>query len=304
MDQLKQVVFIVFAVVSTILHTQAQPTISFTFDDGSTNDMPGYSFAKWNEMILSHLNHGGIKAVFFVTGSNKLDEKGAYLLKTWNDNGHKIGNHTFSHLNYSNNAVSYAIFKKEFQKNDSIIRRFENYIRLFRFPYLKEGDTVEKVELFRALLKESKYKNGYVTIDASDWYIDSRLRTRLNENSSSDISAFRKFYLEHLLSRAQYYEDLAFKLTGRHIQHTLLLHHNLASALFLGDLMAEFKKKGWKLVNADEAFGDPIYQTAPEYAGESLIWALAKGSRKFEGKLRYPAEDSQYEKEKMDIMGL
>jgi hypothetical protein len=35
-----------------------------------------------------------------------------------------------------------------------------------------------------------------------------------------------------------------------------------------------------------------------------LIWALAKQSGKFEDQLRYPAEDSQYEKDAMDKKGL
>lgn len=261
---MRQVVFTVVAILSMLLRAQSQPTISFTFDDGNTGDMPGYSFSKWNSMLLDHLDHGGIKAVFFVTGSNKLDERGSHLLRTWNDKGHKIANHTFSHPNYNSNSVTFEIFKKELLKNDSIIRRFENYISLFRFPYLKEGNTPEKVNLFRALLKEHNYKNGYVTIDASDWYIDSRLIARLTENSSADISGFRKFYLEHLFSRALYYEDLAFKLTSRHIHHTLLLHHNLASALFLGDLIEMFKRKGWKLIDASEAYSVRYFRQHPD----------------------------------------
>jgi hypothetical protein len=169
---------------------------------------------------------------------------------------------------------------------------------------LKEGDTAEKVEMFRALLKKNNYKNGYVTIDASDWYIDSRLRSRLKENPSADISGFRQFYLDHMYNKALYYEDLAYKLTGRHIHHTLLLHHNLTSALFLGDLIALFKEKGWNITDADKAFADEIFQQTPGYAGESIIWALAKASGKYENMIRYPAEDSQYEKEKMDNLGL
>ena len=39
-------------------------------------------------------------------------------------------------------------------------------------------------------------------------------------------------------------------------------------------------------------------------AGESLIWALAKQSGKYEDLLRYPAEDEEYEKDKMDALGL
>ncbi|MEO7989925.1 MAG: polysaccharide deacetylase family protein [Chryseolinea sp.] len=284
----------------------AQPTISFTFDDGVTDDMPGYPFEQWNKMLLDHLDNAGIKTVFFVTGFNKLDSKGQFLLKSWNDKGHKIGNHTFSHLNYNSKTVSFEKFKYELLSTDTIINKLTNYFPMFRFPYLKEGETNEKVQLFRAFMNEHHYKNGHVTIDASDWYIDSRLRNRLKANPKADIEGFRKFYLKHLYNRAMYYDDLAFKLTGRHIKHTILLHHNLAASLFLGDLIKMFKEKGWKIIDGEAAYADEIFTKTPGTipAGESLIWALAKESGKFETILRYPAEDGDYEKDKMDKLGL
>lgn len=202
--------------------------------------------------------------------------------------------------------MSFEKFKDDFLVNDSIISKFSNYRKLFRFPFLKEGNTKEKIELFRAFLATFGYRNGHVTIDASDWYVDSRLRKRLRENPNADITVFRQFYLNHLIERANYYEDLSFKLTGRHIKHTILLHHNLAAALFLGDLITTFKSKGWTVIDADEAFTDPIFNSNPTNvpAGESLIWALAKQSGKFDSILRYPAEDGEFEKEKMDKLGL
>jgi len=37
---------------------------------------------------------------------------------------------------------------------------------------------------------------------------------------------------------------------------------------------------------------------------QEKVWSLAKDSGKFEKNLRYPAEDSRYEKPKMDQLGL
>jgi len=287
-----------------VLHAYAQPTISYTFDDGVTDNYPGYPVEHWNQMLLDRLDSAGIKSIFFVTGLNKSDEQGQFLLRSWNDKGHKLANHTFSHPNYSSKVVTFERFQSEFLRTDSMIKSYTNYVRLFRFPYLQEGETKEKVSLFRDLMKKHNYRNGYVTIDASDWYIDSRLRTRLKDNSNFDLIPFKQFYLDHLFSRAVYYEELAFKLTGRHIKHTLLLHHSLAAALFLPDLAKMFRDKGWKIVSAEEAYKDEISRVNPSNipAGQSLIWALAKDSGKFN--LRYPAEDSRYEKDKMDKLGL
>ncbi|MEZ4964309.1 MAG: polysaccharide deacetylase family protein [Saprospiraceae bacterium] len=283
-----------------------KPTVSFTFDDGITNDILDYKFEDWNNKILNSLEEANLKAVFFVTGFNKTDQKGRFLLTQWDKQNHKIANHTFSHPNFNDKNNTLEIFKEELLRTDSIINQYENYVRYFRFPFLKEGKTKEKIEGIRSILKKEQYQNGYVTIDASDWYVNSRLIKKMRSGERVDTSAFQDFYLRHIIDRAKFYEALSYELNGRHINHTLLLHHNLTSALFLKSLINEFKFEGWEVIDAMEAYKDPIYQSSPKVvpAGESLIWSLAKESGKFEDKLRYPAEDSRYEKDEMDRLNL
>jgi hypothetical protein len=38
--------------------------------------------------------------------------------------------------------------------------------------------------------------------------------------------------------------------------------------------------------------------------GESLVWAIAKETGKYDAQLRYPGKDDVYEKEPMDKLGL
>lgn len=286
----------------------SRPTISFTFDDGITSDLAGIKFEEWNSMILSHLENENLKAVFFVTGKNKLNKKGQNLLNSWNDKGHNIANYTFTHPNFNSQKNNVQLCKNELIQTDSIISKLSNRVKLFRFPYLKEGASKAKVDSIRNVLIDNNYKNEYVTIDASDWYINQRLINRINavgiENTK--IDKFKKFYIQHLIDRANYYEKLSYQINKRHINHTLLLHHNLTSALFLGDLIKNFKKKGWIIINAKEAYQDEVFekQQKSEYAGESLIWSLAKQSGKFEQSLRYPAEDSRYEEDDIDSLVL
>ncbi|MEH6620344.1 polysaccharide deacetylase family protein [Maribacter arcticus] len=286
----------------------SKPTISFTFDDGITSDLAGIKFEEWNSMILSHLENENLKAVFFVTGKNKLNKKGQNLLNSWNDKGHNIANHTFTHPNFNSQKNNVQLFKNELIQTDSIISKLSNWVKLFRFPYLKEGASKAKVDSIRNVLIDNNYKNGYVTIDASDWYINQRLINRINSVGieNTKIDKFKKFYIQHLIDRANYYEKLSYQINKRHINHTLLLHHNLTSALFLGDLIKDFKKKGWIIINAKEAYQDEVFENQPksEYAGESLIWSLAKQSGKFEQSLRYPAEDSRYEENAIDSLGV
>lgn len=288
------------------LNEQLKPRISFTFDDGQINNIGPYELQKWNQMLLDNLKKENLRAILFSSGNNKMSEKGKYILSSWNDAGHSIANHTFSHPNFNSEMVTLETFKSELIRNDKIINKYSNYLPYFRFPYLKEGNTIEKVNGFRQFLMEKGYKNGYVTVDASDWYIDSRLVQRIKQNPKADISGFESYYKKHLLERALFYDSVAYELTHRRISHVLLLHHNLAAALFLDDLIQHFKDNGWEVIDADKAYKDDIYVEEPDNipAGESLIWALAKKSGKFNNVLRYPAEDSEYEKPLMDKLGL
>jgi hypothetical protein len=90
------------------------------------------------------------------------------------------------------------------------------------------------------------------------------------------------------------------------VSHTLLIHYNLLNSLFLGDVLGMFRSKGWGVIEAEEAFSDTVFQRQPDTApaGESLIWALAKETGKFEGRLRYPGENDTYEKPALDRLRL
>ena len=187
-----------------------------------------------------------------------------------------------------------------------LINRYKNFQRYFRAPYLKYGDTEEKRDTLNAFLKSMNYKNGYVTIDGSDWYYNIRLIEYMKKNPDKSIEAYKKAYIVHLLDRAKFYDDIAFTLLGRRIKHSILLHHSLSAALFLGDLIKAFEVEGWKIIDAKDALTDEVYKMIPDIvpAGESIIWGLAKETGKYENILRYPGEDSQYEEEKINKLGL
>mgnify|MGYP001615497720 CR=1 FL=1 len=70
--------------------------------------------------------------------------------------------------------------------------------------------------------------------------------------------------------------------------------------------MQMFKDRDWKLISSRDAYKDPVFQREPNIlpAGESIIWASAKETGKFDDVLRYPAEDGEYEKDEMDQLGL
>ncbi len=257
------------------------------------------------EKILGALRqHGQLKAALFAVGQNVDNDQGRAILDAWNRDGHMLGNHTWSHKNY--NSVETAWFEQDILRDEAFLKTWPNYRKIFRFPMLKEGKTAEKRDAVRHFLAEHGYRTGHVTIDASDWYYDQRLRQRLTAEPRFDVSRYREPYLSHLWDRANYYDGLSRKVLGRSIPHTILVHYNLINALFLDDALTMFRKRGWNPISAEQAYKDPVYtrqpQTAP--AGESLLWALAKETGKYDAILRYPGEDDVYEKPVLDRLGL
>ena len=112
--------------------------------------------------------------------------------------------------------------------------------------------------------------------------------------------------MPHLLDRAAFYRQLALDVLGHEIPHTLLLHYRTINALYLEDVLAAFADRGWQWIDARRAFDDSVFKKQPQTlpAGESLVWALAKETGRYDDRLRYPGEDDTYEKPKMDDRGL
>ena len=255
------------------------------------------------ERLLSHL--GKTRACLFAVGQNVDNAQGAEILTRWNAAGHLIGNHTYSHVALFGKTTPEE-FEQGILRNEVVLRPYSGFRKWFRFPALKEGQTRELRDRFRSFLAGHGYTNGAVTIDASDWYYNQRLLARIEAEPSFDVNRYRQPYLDHIWDRAQFYDRLSRDVLGRSVAHTLLIHYNLLNALFLGDLLAMFRSQGWEAIGADEAFSDRVFERRPDTvpAGESLIWALAKATGRFEDRLRYPGEDDVYEKPVLDRLGL
>ncbi len=280
--------------------------LAVTMDDPNTYQTPLLSPDERNLAILKHLDSHKIRAALFICGERVDNPEGNRLLSRWNDAGHMLGNHTYSHPYYHSNKIDSVTYIEDIIKCENILTSYGGNCKRFRYPFLKAGNTIEKRDSVRKYLKKQGYRHGYVTIDTSDWYIEERLKTRLKSNPGLDPNPYKVFYIKHMLDRANYYDDLAKRALGRRIRHTLLIHHNLLNAMFLGDLLNALKENGWSLIDASNAFEDPIFELEPDIipAGESITWAVVKESGKFDDMLRYPAEDGSYEEPKLDALDL
>jgi peptidoglycan/xylan/chitin deacetylase (PgdA/CDA1 family) len=283
----------------------ARPQIALTLDDPTLKLGSVLKWQEANTRILKAIAAKDIRAALFVCGMRVDEADGAKLVSAWDEAAHLICNHSYSHKFYGE-QTSYADFAVDFLKNEKMIAPYHNRTALFRYPFLKEGDTAEKRDRFRALLKERGYRVGHVTIDASDWYVSQRFVDRLGKQPNASVAPYRDYLAAHLLDRAAFYRQLALDVLGRDIRHTILLHFNPLNAYVLPDVLTAFEKAGWQWIDASLAFEDPVFRSQPQIvpAGESLVWALAKETGRFNERLRYPGEDGDFERPKMDALGL
>ncbi len=289
----RRILVALFAMCATQICAHAQ-LIAFTFDDGPhLVPSPKLSPLARNQAILDHLAEHRVAATLFVTVDNGANRsEGLSLARAWGEAEHTVGNHTMTHLDLNNKKISLGEYQKELLDCDAVIRRLPGYRKWFRFTYLREGNTPEKRDGMRVFLATHNYRSAYVSLDTSDWRLNDKLVEVLTKDANADVTPIKRAYLAHVWQRAEAYRALSQKLQGRYIAQVILLHHNLINALWLGDVIAMFKEKGWTITTPEVAFADPVYQLQPEVdaAGQSLLLSLAKSQglwklngAKFEG---------------------
>ena len=148
-------------------NNSARPQLALTLDDPKLSLGSVLKWQEANSRMLKAISEKDVRAALFVCGMRVDEADGAKLLSAWDQAGHLICNHSYSHKFYDE-QTSYADFTVDFLKNEKVIAPYRNRTALFRYPFLKEGDTADKRDRFRALLQERSYRVGHVTIDASD----------------------------------------------------------------------------------------------------------------------------------------
>ena len=277
-------------------------SVALSFDDGLDPTEQTQAPA-WNAAILEALSKAHVRSILFAAGKRVDSMPGLMLVRSWGDAGHAVANHTYSHMNFGSSRTTLERFIADVETNESLLGRIPGWIRRLRFPYLKEGETAAKRDGIRTWMTAHGYRTGAVSIDTSDWYYNTRYLAWRRSHPDDDPSRFRAAYLDHLWSRAIYYDALSGRVLHRRVRQVLLLHTNAINAEFLPDVIGMFKSKGWSLISPEESYEDPVYSMSPIAlpAGESILWSLARQNGVED--LRYPAEDEVYEKPILDELG-
>ncbi len=193
-------------------------------------------------------------------------------LKVWAA-AEPVGNHTYAHINLSDSTV------EQFQKN---IEQDEPALELlstgdwhwFRYPYLVEGDTVEKRRAVREILAKRGYKVAQVTMDWEDYLWNSAYARCVDKKDTKAIEYLHTSYLSTASTYIDFHRELAKQVYGHEINYVLLMHLGAYSSTILPDVLDLLKKKGLRLVTLEEAESDPAYASDPDVGskyGGSLV---------------------------------
>lgn len=138
-------------------------TISFTFDDGISKNMP---------RLLDILDEEKIIGTFFLIGETLKLQKNFDLAVEAHRRGHTLSNHTWTHPQIT--RISETSFKKELDECEAILEKVRGPAehKFFRPPYGAINKACGKI------LIEKGYTSFLWNIDTNDWNV-KRTRQQL-----------------------------------------------------------------------------------------------------------------------------
>lgn len=275
----------------------AERTIALTFDDATRGDGPFFTGEERTAKLIQALSDAGVtEAMFFVTTRNveRAGKTAPARLHAYTDAGHVLANHSHSHQWLWRTATDDYI--ADLDEAIERLGEYQNVEPYYRFPFLDEGRELEKRDALRAALRERGLRNGYVTVDTYDWHLVTLAKEARESDTEFAIDDLRKLYVDVIARSTEFYDAMAQDLLGRSPHHVLLLHENDLAALFIGDLVAELQRRGFRIVPATVAFRDPIAEREPDslFLGQGRIAALAHEAGAKPADLVSPTEDEDY----------
>lgn len=253
--------------------------IALTFDDIPRAPGAFLSEEERARRLVAGLDRAGVRqAAFFINPGAIARRPGAAArIDAYVRAGHVIANHSNTHPRLSTTDAD--AYLADIDAAEGWLKGREGYRPWFRFPFLDEGrgDKVKR-DALRAGLDARGLRNGYVTVDASDWWIEQAAIDAKKAGQAIDMDALRDLYVESHVEAAAFNDRLARQVLVRAPAQIMLLHETDIAALWITDLVAALRAEGWTIVSADEAFADPISALRPDVPSaqgtltEAIAW--------------------------------
>jgi len=241
--------------------------LAITFDDLPRNGElpPGVTQAETAKNVLEILKKRHVPPVYGFINARKLEGSpdGAEALQLWAA-AEPVGNHTYAHMDLEQNTAE--AFEREIEEDEPVLELLESKDtwHWLRYPYLHEGDTVEKRRAVRTYLKAHGYRIAQVTLDWEDYLWNFAYARCLAKNDTKSMEWLRSSYLSTASAFLDLGREQAKLIYGREINYVLLMHLGAYSSTILPDALDLLKKKGFKLVTLEEAESDAAYDGDPD----------------------------------------
>ena len=247
-----------------------RPTVALTFDDlpAAGSLPPGENRTKVAAALAAELKANHLEGAYAFVNAIKLenDPDAQQALRIWIGGGMKIGNHTWSHISITGHTAE--AFEHEIALNEPALAQYAGTSdwHWFRYPFLWEGETLEKRHAVRAWLKEHGYRVAQVTLDFEDYAWNDAYGRCSTKADAAAIEWLKQSYLEsaaeHIkLGREE--EQIAF---GHEIPNVLLLHATAFTTLMLPDLVELLRKQGFRFASLPKVERNPAYAQDPDAA--------------------------------------
>jgi peptidoglycan/xylan/chitin deacetylase (PgdA/CDA1 family) len=192
-----------------------------------------------------------------------------HILEAWRAAGNPLGNHTWSHPEFDKLTV--AQYEANIARNEPLLRKLSpnSDWHWFRFPYLEEGNTVEKREQLREWLTEHGYRIAEVSMDFQDYNWNEPYARCAAKHDNAAIESLHNSYLDAADESIRVYRQIAQALYQHDVPYVLLLHVGAFDAHMLPELIGLFRSRGFAFVTLEQAMADPIYSFDPKVPSPS-----------------------------------
>jgi peptidoglycan-N-acetylglucosamine deacetylase len=249
---------------------------------------PGWTRVAVASAVLRALHDNGISEAYgFANGYMEKYEPGVdQVLRQWLEAGYPLGNHTYGHVDLA--KVPSQTYIADIARLDRLLQTIapgQPLVRrrhVFRYPFLSEGDTLEKRNAVRSYLFRNGYRIGEVTTDFNDWaWNDAYVRCAEQDNKDS-----MAWLAAHVIPDAEWHLDgsvaMAYRLFHRSVPQILVVHIGVFEAVMLDKILKDLSTHGVKYITLNEALSDPVYDINPNRGfggGETFFKQIADARR-------------------------
>jgi peptidoglycan-N-acetylglucosamine deacetylase len=132
---------------------------------------------------------------------------------------------------------------------------------VFRYPYLHEGDLLEKRDNVRKYLLKHGYRIAEVTVDYEDWAWTNAYARCSRQRDEKSIAWLKGHVVDAAEGRLRASKQVSELLFHRDIAQILLIHDGAFDALMLDTILKHCRAKGVTFISLDQALADPVYKT-------------------------------------------